>query len=372
MIRDIKIKNYRLFDNFELNSLARVNLIVGDNNSGKSSLLEAIHLLTSEEVRSSLIYILNERGEIASGFLDPRYERLRRGGYQISQIFHDRLIKPGQFASISAVKDVKVTLKIVLQETDPSKSRELEQPTLFDDEIDDIINEGYADMLVFERNGSGQDSPNERLRITEDGILLETRLNIRGVLHPKGKSRFLTTNYIGYDELAILWDNITLTPKEDKVVEALQILEPMVDRISFTSSQTSNSGILLRLKNENEPIPLGSMGDGMRRIMAIAASLVSVEKGTLLVDEIDTGLYHGALTDMWRLVLETSSKQNAQVFATTHSWDCVKAFQQALYGFADQSIGRLIRLEKSNTKVGAVLYSANELDIAIEQGIEVR
>ena len=367
MIKDLEILNYRLFQKFNINSLAQVNLIVGSNNSGKSSLLEAVHLLTSDEVRSSLIYILNERGEVASSYLDPRNDRGRRGGYQISQIFHDRSIKRGQFANIRSVTGPKTTLKITLQET------KLEQASLFDGENEgDFLDEGFADLLIFERNGSRLDTPIERLRITEDGVILDSRIIGRGSLHPKGKSRFLTTNYIGYDELATLWDNITLTPKEDKVVESLQILEPGVERISFTSSQSSNSGILIRLKGENEPIPLGSMGDGMRRIMAIAASLVSVENGTLLVDEIDTGLYYGTLTDMWRLVLETSLKQNAQVFATTHSWDCVKAFQQALDKFDNPDIGRLIRLEKEGDTVKAVVYSTAELDIAIEQGIEVR
>ena len=376
MIRDIKITNYRLFDEFEISSLARVNLIVGNNNSGKSSLLEAIHLLTSDEVRASLLYILNERGEIVSGIVDKKYDRGYRIGYQISQIFHNRTIKPGQSASISSTADTKMTLKIVLRDTaSSSREGEVGQATLFDEEElmnMGVINRGYVDSLVFERNGTRQDLPNEKLRIEEDVLLAPASLGFRRGMSPKGKSRFLTTNYIGYDELALLWNNITLTPKEDKVVEALQILEPQVDRISFTSNQTSNSGILLRLKDEYEPIPLGSMGDGMRRILAIAASLVSVEKGTLLVDEIDTGLYHGALVDMWRLVLETSSKQNAQVFATTHSWDCVKAFQQALDEYNDPEIGRLIRIEKSATRIKTVPYSANELDIAVEQGIEVR
>jgi AAA15 family ATPase/GTPase len=182
----------------------------------------------------------------------------------------------------------------------------------------------------------------------------------------------LTTNYVGHDELAVLWNNITLTPREDRVVEALQILEPSVDRISFTSNQIANSGILLRLKDELQPVQLGSMGDGMRRIIAIAASLVSVEDGILLVDEIDTGLYHGAQVDMWRLVLETALRQDAQIFATTHSWDCVKAFQQALLRFNKPDVGRLIRLEKSDKKVEAIPYSVDELEIAVKQGIEVR
>lgn len=372
MIRDMTISNYRLFHHFQLDSIAGVNLIVGANNAGKSSLLEAIHLLTSDDVRSSLIYILSERGEFVSGTIDPRLDRGRTGGYQVSQIFHNRVLKPGQVASIHSALDKELTLRMFLQEAKSLYNQEADQLPMFHvDETDEIIGDGRVEFLVFERNGNGSETPPERMRITEDGLLLG-RQYLRRIAHPKGRSRFLTTNYIGYEELAVLWDKITLTPKEDKVVEALQILEPKVDRISFTSSQTSNSGILLKLKGEIEPVPLGSMGDGMRRILAIIASLVSVDEGTLLVDEIDTGLYHETITDMWRLVLETSIKQDAQVFATTHSWDCVKAFQQALENFNKPNIGRLIRLERFDDQVRAVLYSADELDIAVEQAIEVR
>lgn len=373
MIKDLTIENYRLFQHFNVNAIARVNLIVGTNNSGKSSLLEAIHLLTSDDVRSSLIYILSERGEFVSGILDPRLERGRTGGYQISQIFYERALKLNQAITIRSFEEVNSALRMTLQGVklyDPRPYDPAEgQMPIFDDEM---AAEDHIGSIVVERDGQDIETQAQRLLLTEDGLFVDRPLNARRITHPKGKSRLITTNNIGYDELAILWDKITLTPKEDKVVEALKILEPDVERISFTSSQTSNSGILLKLGKEKEPIPLGSMGDGMRRILAVIASLVSVDKGTLLVDEIDTGLYYEVITDMWRLVLETAARQGAQVFATTHSWDCVKAFQKALTNFHDPDSGRLMRLEKSDNQVQAVLYSADELDIAIKEGIEVR
>ncbi len=368
MIKDLTIENYRLFQHFNVNAIARVNLIVGTNNSGKSSLLEAIHLLTSDDVRSSLIYILSERGEFVSGILDPRLDRGRTGGYQISQIFHDRALKRRQGITIRSNEEANVALRIILHGA-TTYEPEAEQIPIFDDEI---AAENHVKSMILVHKGPDSETPLQRLPISDDGLFIDRPLNARRITQPKGKSRLITTNNIGYDELAILWDKITLTPKEDKVVESLKLLEPDVERISFTSSQTSNSGILLKLGKEKEPVPLGSMGDGMRRILAVIASLVSVDQGTLLVDEIDTGLYYEVITDMWRLILETATRQGAQVFATTHSWDCVKAFQKALRDFHDPDSGRLIRLEKSDDRVQAVLYSAAELDIAIKEGIEVR
>lgn len=370
MIDSLIIDKYRTFDLFTLDSIARVNLIVGTNNSGKSSLLEAIYLLSSDDAPSSLLYILNERGEFASRALDPRLEKRAYGGYQTSHIFHGRTIKAGNNITIQANKNKSSeNLIISVKDIRTPRDRDITQMSLLNE--DDIETGTRYQALVFEHTRPSSDLSRDSLRITEEG-LLAYRSSSRRIMTPDQSARLVTTNYLGYDELAMLWDNITLSPREDKVVEALQILEQRVERISFTSRQTSNSGILLKLKGENEPIPLGSMGDGMRRVLAIIASLVSVEKGTLLIDEIDTGLYYGVLKDMWRLILETATKLNVQVFATTHSWDCVRAFQEALNSSKDHKLGLLIRLEKVKDQIEAVTFSSHDLDIAVKQGIEVR
>ena len=375
MIKHIKIENYRLFEEFETDSLARVNLVVGNNNSGKSSLLEAVHLLTSDDIRASVIYILHSRGEMVAGFIDGTARQI--DGYQISQLFYTRQIKLGQQIRITSSAPQGANFKITLHEFAVERVDDGNALPAYASgtEYDLTLSRSYPGGLAAEQNGHQGNIITESLRLGEDGLLLYDPHNPRnrgGITQPKGKSKLLTTSYTGYDELARMWDMITLTPKEDRVVEALQILEPAVDRLSFTSRRTANSGILLRLKGQSEPIPLGSMGDGMRRILAIITSLVTVEDGTLLIDEIDTGLYHGAQVDMWRLVIETAVKQNAQVFATTHSWDCVKAFQEALDQSSDPTLGSLIRLEKHDAQMVAIPYSANELDIAVAQGIEVR
>jgi AAA15 family ATPase/GTPase len=114
------------------------------------------------------------------------------------------------------------------------------------------------------------------------------------------------------------------------------------------------------------------MGDGMRRILAYTASLVSAENGVVLVDEIDTGLHYSVQTDMWRLVLETAEALNVQVFATTHSWDCIEAFQEAMAEEGWPERGQLLRVSRDGDATRAVLYSGEELAIATAQEIEVR
>jgi AAA15 family ATPase/GTPase len=114
------------------------------------------------------------------------------------------------------------------------------------------------------------------------------------------------------------------------------------------------------------------MGDGMRHILTIAMASVTVENGFLLVDEIETGLYYEAQTEMWRFIFEIAKELNVQVFATTHSWDCIVSFQEALAQSENDSIGKLLRLSRQNNDIRAVEYNSNELLVAVRQGIEVR
>jgi predicted ATPase len=365
MIRALKIQNYRVFKEFSLENTARVNLLVGANNSGKSSLLEAIYLLTSESPMTSLQYVLSERGEFASRSIDPRVER--RGGYLVSHIFNGHTLDRDKAIVINGSSENQLSLNIYTRDV-RSRENEVTQQSLFADEELEV--DTHARRLIFEKLRNGGDPTRESL-ISSDG-LISFRNYPRRVSVPDQDSRLVTTNFLPYDDLSVLWDTITLTPREDKVVEALTIVEPDVERISFTSRQSSTSGVLLKLRNQKEPIPLSSMGDGMRRILVVVASLVCVDEGTLLIDEIDTGLHFSALKDMWRLIIETSVRGNSQVFATTHSWDCVKAFQQALKESSDRNVGRLIRLERTNGHVDAIGYNSQELGIAIKQGIEFR
>lgn len=366
LIQSMSIKNYRVFKEFELDHAARVNLVVGNNNSGKSSLLEAIYLLTSKSPHLSLMYILSERGEYMSRPTDPRFDRRFIGGYLISHIFNGHRLNKGQSIFIRSKPDSQISLSISIKDV-RQKEDETPQFSLIDEEFE---GDAISKRLVFEQTRLGVEPFRDVIALS-DG-LISFRNYPRRIPVPDQNSRLVTTDYLPYDDLSTLWDSITLTSREDKVVEALQIVEPKVERISFTSRQSSNSGVLLKFHDEKEPIPLSSMGAGMSRILGIVASLVNVNNGTLLVDEIDTGLYYAVLKDMWRLIFETALKGDSQVFATTHSWDCVRAFQEALTTVTDKSVGRLIRLDRADNVIEAVGYSSSELDIAIKQGIEVR
>ncbi len=378
MLRDLSIQNYRCFKDFHIDGLARVNLIVGANNIGKTSFLEAVYLLVNQVNPICLIDMLEDRGE----FVSTTSEKLLGGSgiiparrYQIQHIFYDNQLENDSAIYLRSQKESLLSLKIELHPL-TSQSKLIEDTSESDLLIQDADS---ADISIFELDFSyGSYSP-MRFPVSEDGLverksfrLGRKKLLSNQVAMPQ-PCQFLTTNSITrFDELAKLWNKILLTPEEESVVTALKILDKNIERIGFYSRPTYNSGIIVKIRGKREPIPLGSMGEGMRRILALAIASVTVENGFLLVDEIETGLYYETQTDMWRLILETAQRLNVQVFATTHSWDCIAAFQEALSQLDDSSVGKLFRLSRRDEDIRAVEYTPDELSIAVRQSIEVR
>jgi AAA15 family ATPase/GTPase len=128
---------------------------------------------------------------------------------------------------------------------------------------------------------------------------------------------------------------------------------------------------MVKMRDAPERIPLRSLGEGMTRLFGIVLALVNVQNGLLLIDEIDSGLHYTVFPDLWRLVFKLAARLNVQVFATTHSWDCIAGFQQAAQD-AENEEGMLIRLERRQEHIVPISFDTSRLSIATRQEIEVR
>lgn len=350
MLNDLTVQNYRCFKDLHIKDFARVNLLVGMNNSGKTSLLEAIYLLVNQDdINRSLIELLQNRAET------DKLPGLSGDGnqYQLSQYLSEEVRNLFYGFQSHGNQD------ILIKSSNPDLSLSIHK----------INNKHIFNQDAFEIICSDGSNAPIKINLLADGTVVK---HDNLPLLPKKPSLLLASSNLNYQKLSELWNSILLTPKENKVVSALQILEPAVRRVGFTSYPNYHSSILLKLDTYPQPIPLISMGEGMRRILAIAIASVTVENGFLLVDEIETGLHYEAQSEMWHFILEIAQELDIQVFATTHSWDCIASFQEALAQLEDDSIGKLFRLSRQHENIRAVEYNSNELSVAVRQSIEVR
>jgi hypothetical protein len=184
---------------------------------------------------------------------------------------------------------------------------------------------------------------------------------------------FTSANGLSSQRLAELWDGIALTKLEADVLTALRLIAPGLVDLNFVSTPLSGRERIpvVKIADDDEPLPLYSLGDGMLRALGISLALVNAKDGILLIDEFENGLYYSVQPDIWKLIFRVARRLNVQVFATTHSWDCIEAFQKAAQEDS-QHEGVLIRLEVKKGRIIPTLYDERQLGIATREHIEVR
>ncbi len=150
------------------------------------------------------------------------------------------------------------------------------------------------------------------------------------------------------------------------LLEALQVIEPRLQSIEDNSS--SGTPMIWGDIGLSELVPLPLMGEGMTRVARLVLTITSAPGGVILADEIENGLHHSILPKVWQAVDATAKQFNTQIFATTHSFECVEAAHKALgaEGFL------LHRLEANGTENRCVTYEPEEIDVALRHNLEIR
>jgi hypothetical protein len=169
-----------------------------------------------------------------------------------------------------------------------------------------------------------------------------------------------------------LWDKIALSDREHDVVEALRIITPDISAVSMVGGEGSRQPrmAIVKVRGQVRPLPLRSFGDGVNRLFGIVLSLANARSGLLLIDEVENGMHHTTQADVWRAVFRLSKRLDVQVFATSHSWDSIKAFQEA--ASEDAEDGVLVRLSRRDEEVIPTLFREKELAVETREHIEVR
>ncbi len=351
MLNSLYIKNFRNLEELTIESLGRVNLITGKNNTGKSSVLEAVALWVTDGNLHLLSRMIYDRGEFIEGdYTNPIQSNIK----SFSSIFTNRHVG----------YDLKDSIRIG---TSPTNSLSLKfskhQHKDFFKETNDPIYD-QRELISFESFNHAE----KRMR----GLHIEEVLPIEQYLNLEfSEFKFVSSQQINRLNDDNLFDNIALTEKEQYVIDALRIIEPKTQRIAFVQ-QNGHRKAVIKLKDTSEVLPLQGMGDGINRILTIILALVNCEKGYLLIDEFENGLHHTVQEQLWRVIFYLAEKLDIQIFATTHSWDCIAAYENVLNDEEIKTDGKLIRLEHKNDKIRAVAYRKSQLKSATDFGIEVR
>jgi len=317
MLDHLHIQYFKCFRDLRIEPLGRVNLITGKNNTGKTSLLEAIILRN---------FVWNP-GQL--GALRPIHQPDENGNHNAYWL------------------DTYLSL---FYRREPSSSF--------------FIN-GRKYSL------EGVDS-NDFKQLSLGGsraTVQKATLKADPVDHIQYD--FIASSSYDFEHLNHLWSRVALTPKEEEILKFLRSIEPRVLRVSMLE-KFGPKQLYVLLDGDNEPTPISRLGEGVSRFLTLVTTLVNVEDGIMIVDEVDNGLHHSVQGHMWNYLFKYANAYNVQLFATTHSADCVEAFAAVGSQEAYRNDGRLIRLYRKNGEIGEVDFDIETVQAAVEGNIEMR
>lgn len=351
MIRALHVKNFRSLKTLDVFKCARVNVIVGDNGSGKTALLESLFLPlgNSSEVASR---IRQWRGidTMIQGFSTPA---------SIEQAMFGDLFYRGD-------TDLVITLRL---EGDGPEARTLTIGRNFP---------GDGNLPLQGGSSPTQEPPirfrwTDSVGVSRESVLMQFGGNIqftptddRGL---PGSYFFAANLPISSYETATRYSELSRAGNEDILVEALKHVYPAVADIKVEI--IAGAPVLYCKIGKGVPsIPLGNVSGAVNRLVAVFTAIASRPKGVIFIDEIENGVFYSRQKSIWSIVLDLVRRMDSQIFVTTHSMECLKSLRDAAGTRVDDI--SLWRVEGTNDGPMVTTFNGKTFAAGIEQQVEMR
>ena len=348
MLNDLRIRNFRALRALDVDRLAPINVLAGKNNSGKTTLLEALLLLCGAGNPEMVLNANMIRGlELTESFTPPEtfwkplFNDLDMTENAEIEVTHDSLGR----LTLNIASERPTTVELPLNGPGGSAAS--------------IASSENALVFSFSKHAGGSVEG----RIPRVGGRLQVDqptapLPFVGV--------FLSSRVGNAREDAMRLGRLRTRKMGDLVLEALRIVEPGLQSVEDNTA----SGVPMIWGDVGlaELVPLSVMGEGMTRIARLILAISVAPDGIVLVDEIENGLHHTALENVWRAVDAAARRFNTQVVASTHSYECLEAAQRVL----DPDRLAVHRLENGGDGIRCITYGPEAIQAAVTHGLEVR
>lgn len=349
MLTRIHIEGFKGFKNTEIMPLRKVNLILGGQNVGKTSLLEAVYLGASPVDQAQNL---------------PGVFRLAEG--RDMQRFLEMTFKGVEGRIWLDLGAGYVSRKMLTHLDEESSNRSSGRSLITYIDAKEFVSMSGADFYDLVTHGIGFrqsiDSDGKSKRISEL-TSYESGLFCSPLAIP--------VNPPSQAEAVRLLDQVVLKRKKRTLLEALRRIEPRLEDI-HSLSPDGEQRVYLELDGLPTAVPLPQLGHGFSRLLHLYCSLLVTKAKLALMDEVENGVHYASLPILFQGVHDMAATQGVQTLMTTHSWDCIRAAYQT---FADADAlqdFQLIRLEREGDNVRAVVMNDELLDTVMEAGYEVR
>lgn len=379
MIPSLHISGFKLFRDLKLPKLGSLNLFVGKNNTGKTCLLEAVELYASSSPWDILRVASRREPDTVERKKFDRFDpfELEESLRPLLNLFHrerGHISKPHiRLSADNSESHLQIRCERFLDDF-----LEMEELTAESGRAETNSHRRHLGHLLgmgFEvARGKKRSRPHFFERYLRMPPPPEEMMKEEGWLHPDATpAAFLPARGFSMNDAKRLWDKASLSDKDELLLDWLRFVEPEVRDLRYISDPESGVDLpYLKINGDRGRIPLSSMGDGMTRLFHIGLAMANASGGILLIDEFENGLHWEVQEQLWKALFEAANQFGVQVFATTHSNDCIRAFIEAQKARLIPSESYVYRLERRGDDIHAHDFSTQGLEAAIRRGIEVR
>lgn len=348
MIESLLIQNFRCYGEITVRDLKTVNLIVGRNASGKTAFLEALYFPLGSPALSFKLKGWRGLGQQAQ-FTEA--SETRSGLWR--DLFHNFELNRTINISLRGTSDISRSVRVT--------SSNRESQFVSSKKSGALINE--IPPITFEYSQGNKWLTTVKPDFTGEGIVLN------GTPEPLAGTFFSNTIQVDPQETANHFSNLSKKGKLKPVLIALQDLFPIIEGLSL---EFHNSVPLIHasIKGVPEKMPVGLVSTGVAKMVAYLVSIADKNGGVVIIDEIENGLYYNKMSEVWQVLYKFCKDNNVQLFASTHSAECLNSLQTAMSEDSDDFC--LLRTEREGEDYVIRQFSGKTLKSALHQHAEIR
>lgn len=342
MIDAATVEGFRGLQRLEIDGFARVNVIVGKNDCGKTALMEA--LMIAEQADGIAHRALFAQSLRRSANLAKDFDRFWR------PLFWNQDAERGFAVELRGSKEDSLRVEL---------RRSTAPRTVLIDPAAGVLAAWAIDVRIV-----NHEERSEHIVGGPDGLRL-------GPPAPRCEGFWITPKRDVQREEIGLFSRLKQAGREAQLLDLVSQIDGRVSGIEILAPGGTEAELFVRLQPDVPLLPIAMMGDGFQRCFDMGVAAMTTDGPFLFIDEVDNGLHHSVLEPVWCLLALVSQTRNFQIFATTHSEECIHAACRAFTALDDDGL-RVIRLDRREDRTTAAIYDRALVETAVETGVEIR
>lgn len=356
MIRGFSVENFRGIKHLEMREIKPLTLVVGKNNVGKSSFLEAVFLFYDHYAPDVFAKLSNLRG----GYIEPNN--------RLWEPVFNHMDTDKKMRLAMETMDGKKAQLIIEKDMDYIMSPAQPPNPIVNNLLNNSVKSDYSLKYEYQHEDYHELG---HFSAGDTGIMV----NVTTTLPQNEREKMPWTLFVNSIAPRMTLDviewigNLEISERKESAIEVLRMIAPDIRDIF---SATQNGVTQLYIKNGDGIMPLKYAGDGVVRLIYIMAAMMSNRDSLLLIDEIENGFHYSVYAKIWESLAKVSKEYNCQIIATTHNYEHIDEGIEGVRTAGREEEFSLHRLERTKDGLKDNYFSSKNLKTALEMNLEVR